>query len=286
MIVANPDRRLLELLTPIFRGHAALIEALLPPKLQSNWRKAVAFAHQTKGRKAFDHRDLLLAMAELDADATRPPRELATAVLARFLVKPGKGYDPRSQVELPDGSSPARKDLLDRLVHQYDAERPALLQEIVAARRLDGQIRKQAEQDADATTPPGERAAATALTRFPVTRGAGHEAHSQIQPDGPEPAREDLPDLLDRLAREIGAENPALLQQIAALQLLVHQTRRLADKIAREGIKVLPPGTSREHGVAFVTKSSALSDTNRMPDVTAHQVDQVLKTAKELTKKS
>ncbi|MDN3568772.1 hypothetical protein ACFQY5_40920 [Paeniroseomonas aquatica] len=136
----------MELLTPVFRGYAEEVEAILPPELRLNWRKAVAFTHRAKGRKALDHRELLLAMAELDTDETRPPRDLATAVLARFPVAPGAGLEARSHVQLPDGSYPARKDLLDRLTDQYGDERTALLQEIAVARRLTDRTRKRADR--------------------------------------------------------------------------------------------------------------------------------------------
>jgi hypothetical protein len=141
--VANPDRRLLELLRPILLGHAQLIEGILPPKLRSNWRQAVAFARPARGRKALDHRELLLEMAELDADAPRPPRELAAVVIARFPVAPGAGLEARDHVQLPDGSRPAWKDLMDRLARQYGNAKAALLQEVTETRRLVDRIRKE-----------------------------------------------------------------------------------------------------------------------------------------------
>ncbi|MFC7695032.1 hypothetical protein ACFQY5_41190 [Paeniroseomonas aquatica] len=86
----------------------------------------MAFTHRAKGRKALDHRELLLAMAELDTDETRPPRDLATAVLARFPVAPGAGLEARSHVQLPDGSYPARRTCsTGSLISMAMKERPS-----------------------------------------------------------------------------------------------------------------------------------------------------------------
>ncbi|MBL6081733.1 hypothetical protein JMJ56_27505 [Belnapia sp. T18] len=144
--MTNSDRPLLELLRPIFYDYADVIEAVLPVELRSKWRQVGLFVRQTKGRKALDHHELLLAMAEMDAEAMRPTRELAAAVLARFPVTSGAGHEARIYVTLPDGSRPARRDLLDRLVRDYGIQKSALLEEITVARRLADRMRKRAAQ--------------------------------------------------------------------------------------------------------------------------------------------
>jgi hypothetical protein len=144
--VSQPDRRLLELLSPIFLSHAHVIEAVLPPELRPNWRKAVAYACRSRGPKGLDHRSLLLAMAELDADGARPARELAAEVVAKFPRIPGAGLDEREHVQLPDGSRPARKDLLDRLARRYGEQRPTLTREVAETKRLVERALKRADR--------------------------------------------------------------------------------------------------------------------------------------------
>ena len=148
--MANPDRRLLELLEPIFRNHYELVEAALPRDLRGNWRKAAAFIQRRDGPKQHDHGEMLLAMAGLDTDGKQPPRKLARDVLVRFPVERGIGSDERIYAVLPDGSRPARKDLLDRLSRRYAAQRQDLLEEIrvgrAAAERI-GAVAARIEQE-------------------------------------------------------------------------------------------------------------------------------------------
>lgn len=146
VFMAKLDGQLLQLLTPIFLRHAEEIEAMLPPDLRSNWRKATAFTRRSRGPKPLDHRDLLLAMAELDADGAQPARALAAEVIGRFPRLDGAGLDDRDHVQLPDGSCPARKDLLDRLEARYEAEKAALIAEVCATRRLVDRASKRAER--------------------------------------------------------------------------------------------------------------------------------------------
>lgn len=142
--MANRDRRLLELLEPIFQDHADLVETVLPPGLRRNWRQAAAYIKRNSGPKELDHEDLLLAMAELDIDGMRKPREIAAEVVNRFPAEPGAGTDERPHVLLPDGSRPARKDLLARLANRYAGRRQELRAEVAAGRTIAERISMQA----------------------------------------------------------------------------------------------------------------------------------------------
>ena len=153
MALGETDKRLLALLEPIFADHAELIEALLPSRLRRNWRQAVAFARPAKGRKSLDHRELLLAMAAGDADPPHPPRELAARAIARLPVIEGAADDDHKHVEMPDGSRPARKDLIDRLGREYTAQRPELLAAIVAGEQITQRMLVMAEEVRRATPP-------------------------------------------------------------------------------------------------------------------------------------
>ena len=141
-------RKLLELLQPILADHADLVEAVLPSELRSNWRQAVAFQHRQRGNRPRDDRDLLLAMAELDSDLDGPAdlRQVAGEVVSRFPLEAGAGDDERQHVCLPDGSRPARDDLIGRLVEKHSPVRDRLRGEVAAARQAADRMRKRAER--------------------------------------------------------------------------------------------------------------------------------------------
>lgn len=181
-LVTDSDDPLRKLLAPIFAGHAEQIEAVLPPELRPNWRKAAAFMQRrVAGPKKLDHKDLLLRMAELDLGGDNGPsaRELAAAALEGLPLKPGAGNDERLHVALPDGSAPGRKDLLRRLADQYIDQRAALVDEVAMARRLAERARKRAERlmKEGITVRPASSTARSSATPDAVSRALAGAAH-------------------------------------------------------------------------------------------------------------
>lgn len=144
--MANRDKSLRELLLPIFANDAERVEAALPQARRSTWRRIGSFLHRASGPKKRDHRDLLLLMAELDFDAAHTPRQLAAAVLQRYPVVIGAAPDDRQHVQLPDGTRPAKKDLLDRLVREYAAHRTTILREVADAQSMVDRLCKRMQQ--------------------------------------------------------------------------------------------------------------------------------------------
>jgi hypothetical protein len=177
--MADQNQDIHELLVQL-QPYSTMIEAVLPTKARAAFHRLMEYSKRGRGPKPHDDRELLLAMAELDCVTPEDTkaRQIAKTVVDRYPAKPGAGYDPRSHMELPDGSRPARKDLIERLEKKYTSQQARTRKEVQTARDLAARLARRLELI-------GEKGSPTPLLRDPRYLQRLREANRRVLADPP-----------------------------------------------------------------------------------------------------